>query len=263
MRVGELVYVWRIDNYFAAVGNYWFQLVHPFRRRPEIIVHRRHHREDGLIVLVYVSNVYLRRQIGGVRPGLFWRSHVQAWTQFPFTLYLRNTLFITILNMIGAVFSTSLIGYALARIQFPARPLFFAMVIGTMLLPTEVTFIPEYLIWWKLGFLNTFVPLILPGWLALGASKVFLLRQFFRTIPKELEDAAKIDGATPFDCYWRIALPLSKPALGVVMIFEFIGSQPTAAGAQTIRWPGTGPTDLPAHGKTLSIFRTLSTYESG
>lgn len=150
-------------------------------------------------------------------------NYVQAWTAFPFSLYLRNTLFITIANMIGAVITTSMAGYALARLRFPARSLFFGMVIASLLLPSEVTFIPEYLIWWQLGAVNTYVPLIAPGWLAVGASKIFLLRQFFRTLPVELEEAAKMDGATPLDTFVRIALPLSKPAVGVVLIFEFIG----------------------------------------
>jgi multiple sugar transport system permease protein len=154
---------------------------------------------------------------------LHFENYVQAWTAFPFTLYLRNTVIITILNGVGAVLTCSLIGYALARLRFPARSLFFGFLIATMLLPKEVTFVSEYLIWWRLGFVNTWLPLILPGWLALGASKVFLFRQFFRTLPPELEDAAKIDGANPFDCYWRIALPLSKPVIGVVALFEFIG----------------------------------------
>jgi len=154
---------------------------------------------------------------------LHFENYIQAWTAFPFGLYLRNTIFITLANMIGAVLSTSMAGYALARIRFPARSLFFGMVIASLLLPSEVTFIPEYLIWWRLGAVNTYVPLIAPGWLAVGASKIFLLRQFFRSLPLELDEAARIDGATPFDTFWRIALPLSKPVLGVVMIFEFIG----------------------------------------
>ncbi len=149
-------------------------------------------------------------------------NYIRAWTTFPFTLYLRNTLFITITSIIGAVISTSMAAYALARINFPAKKLFFALIIGAMLLPKEVTFIPTYLIWWKLRMLNTFVPLIAPGWLARGLSKIFLLRQFFRSIPTELEDAAKIDGASAFKRYTKIIIPLSKPAIGVVLIFEFI-----------------------------------------
>ena len=153
---------------------------------------------------------------------LHFENYIKAWNAFPFTLYLRNTLFITITTIIGAVISTSMAAYAFSRLKFPARKLFFTFVIGAMLLPKEVTFIPTYLIWWKLKMVNTFVPLIAPGWLARGLSKIFLLRQFFRSIPVELEDAAKIDGSSAFQRYIRIILPLSKPALGVVLIFEFI-----------------------------------------
>jgi multiple sugar transport system permease protein len=150
-------------------------------------------------------------------------NYVEAWTSFPFTRYLVNTVYITVFNMIGAVFSISLAAYALARIRFPAARLFFALVIGSMLLPGEVTFIPEFIIWWRLGFVNTYVPLIAPGWLARGVSKIFLLRQFFRNIPMDLEDAAKIDGSNPLGRFLRVVVPLSTPALGVVMIFEFVG----------------------------------------
>lgn len=152
-----------------------------------------------------------------------WQNYPEAWTSFPFTRYLWNTLFITVFNMIGAVLSTSLAAYALARIRFPAARFFFALVIGSMLLPNEVTFIPEFIIWWRLGFVDTYVPLIAPGWLARGASKIFLLRQFFRTIPMDLEDAARIDGCSVPGRFFRIVAPLSTPAIGVVMIFEFVG----------------------------------------
>ena len=154
---------------------------------------------------------------------LHWENYTKAWNTFPFSLYLRNTIIITVLNLLGAVITCSLAGYALARMRFPARNLFFSLLIATMLLPSQVTFVPEFIIWWKLGFVNTWVPLILPGWLAVGSSRIFLFRQFFRTLPAELEDAAKIDGASPFGCYWRIALPLSMPVIGVVALFEFIG----------------------------------------
>ncbi len=149
-------------------------------------------------------------------------NYVDAWTKFPFTRYLFNTLFITGMGMIGAVLSTACAGYAMARIRFPAANLFFAVLIGSMLLPGEVTLIPEFVIWWQLGFVNTYVPLIVPGWLAAGAPKVFLLRQFFRTIPRDLEDAAKIDGASVPQRLLRVMGPLAKPALGVVLILEFV-----------------------------------------
>ncbi len=151
------------------------------------------------------------------------RNYTEAWTSFPFTRYLWNTLYITVFNMVGAVISTAAAAYALARIRFPAANLFFALVIGSMLLPSEVTFIPEFIIWWRMGFVDTYVPLIAPGWLARGASKIFLLRQFFRNIPIDLEDAAKIDGTSVPGRFARIIVPLSTPAIGVVMIFEFVG----------------------------------------
>ncbi len=150
-------------------------------------------------------------------------NYAQAWQAFPFTRYLFNTIYVTVFNLIGAVASISMVAYALARIRFPAAKVFFALVIGSMLLPNEVTFIPEFVIWWRLGFVDTYVPLIAPGWLARGASKVFLLRQFFRTIPMDLEDAAKMDGTNPLERFLRVTVPLSTPAIGVVMIFEFVG----------------------------------------
>lgn len=152
-----------------------------------------------------------------------WQNYPEAWTSFPFTRYLWNTLYVTIFNMIGAVVTTASAAYALARIRFPAAKLFFALVIGSMLLPGEVTFIPEFIIWWRMGFVDTYVPLIAPGWLARGSSKIFLLRQFFRNIPMDLEDAARIDGCSTVGRFVRIITPLSTPALGVVMIFEFVG----------------------------------------
>lgn len=152
------------------------------------------------------------------------QNYVTAWTSFPFTRYLFNTLYVTILSMTGAVISTTFAAYAFSRLKFPARKLFFALVIASMMLPREAVFIPTYIIWWKLGAVNTYIPLIAPGFLARGLSKIFLLRQFFRTIPVELEDSAKIDGSSAFQRYLRIILPLSKPAIGVVMIFEFIGN---------------------------------------
>jgi ABC-type glycerol-3-phosphate transport system permease component len=155
---------------------------------------------------------------------LHFENYVTAWTAFPFTRYLFNTLFITIMSMTGAVLSTTFAAYAFSRLRFPARRLFFALVIASMMLPREAVFIPTYIIWWKLGAVGTYIPLIAPGFLARGLSKIFLLRQFFRTIPVELEDSAKIDGSSAFQRYLRIILPLSKPAIGVVMIFEFIGN---------------------------------------
>ena len=184
----------------------------------------------ALPLFLMISTSFKSGDILYIRPfqwipaTLHFENYVQAWTAFPFTRYLWNTLFITAMSMIGAVITTSMAGYAFARLSFPARGLFFGFLIASLLLPREATFIPTFIIWWKLGFVNTYVPLIAPDWMASGVARVFLLRQFFRTLPMELEAAGKIDGATPFQRYSRIILPLSKPAIGVVLIFEFIGS---------------------------------------
>ncbi len=175
-----------------------------------------------IITSLKSSDMLYQRPFKWIPTEWHFENYVKAWNAFPFTLYLRNTVFITVTSIIGAVISTSMAAYAFSRLKFPAKKLFFILVIGAMLLPKEVTFIPTYLIWWKLRMVNTFVPLIAPSWLARGLSKIFLLRQFFRTIPIELEDAAKIDGASAFHRYTRIIIPLSKPAIGVVLIFEFI-----------------------------------------
>jgi ABC-type glycerol-3-phosphate transport system permease component len=165
-----------------------------------------------------------------IRPFQWWpkevhfENYVEAWTAFPFTRYLLNTIYITLMSLTGAVLSTSFAAYAFSRLKFPARKLFFALVLASMMLPREAVFIPTYIIWWKLGAVGTYIPLIAPAWLARGLSRIFLLRQFFRTIPVELEDSAKIDGCSAFQRYLRIILPLAKPAIGVVMIFEFIGN---------------------------------------
>ena len=157
------------------------------------------------------------------RPAHF-ENYWQAWNAFPFTLYLRNTIFITVVSVAGDLFSCSLVAYGFARVRFPARGLFMTLLLGTMMLPWEVTFIPRFVIMHRMGWVNTFLPLTVPSWFAVGSSKVFLLRQFFRSIPGDLEDAARIDGATFFGCYWRIILPLSRPVLAVVAIHSFIGN---------------------------------------
>ncbi len=153
-----------------------------------------------------------------------WQNYVQAWTAFPFTRYLFNTLYVTIMSLTGAVISCSFAAYAFSRIRFPARKIFFALVLAAMMLPRDALFIPTYIIWWRLGAVGTYIPLWAPGWLGRGLSRIFLLRQFFRTIPVELEDSAKMDGCSAFQRFWSIIVPLSKPAIGVVMIFEFISN---------------------------------------
>jgi multiple sugar transport system permease protein len=152
---------------------------------------------------------------------IVWNNYIDAWTALPFTTFLRNTLIITITAMIGETLTSSLVAFSFARIPFRGRNLLFVVLLATMMLPPQVTLIPRFIIFAKLNLIDTFVPLILPAFFA-QPFYTFLLRQFFLTIPNELEDAAFVDGASRFRLWWSIFLPLSKPALATVMIFAFI-----------------------------------------
>jgi multiple sugar transport system permease protein len=134
--------------------------------------------------------------------------------------YARNTAYISTFAAVGGVASCSLIAYGFARIKFPGRNILFAVLISTLILPNWVTLIPTYMIFKWLGWLGTFRPLTWP-WLFGDAFTIFLMRQFMRTIPMELSEAAYIDGANEFGIYWRVILPLIKPALAVAALFIF------------------------------------------
>lgn len=150
-------------------------------------------------------------------------NYVEGLTQIPFGLYLFNTLFICVFSVIGTVWSASLVAYGLSRIPWRGREWLFYAIVGTMLLPPQVTMVPVFSIFKTLGWLDTYWPLIFPHFLG-GAFNVFLLRQFFRTIPKELTESARLDGASEWDNYRLIVLPLAKPALWTVGLFAFIGA---------------------------------------
>jgi len=126
--------------------------------------------------------------------------------------------------MLGTVISASLVAFSFARYRYPGRELFFLITLSTMMLPAEVTIIPTYLMFNKLGWLDTFYPLIIPSWFGGGAFYIFLLRQFFMTIPRDLDDAAKLDGAHALQIFVNVILPLSRPALATVAVISFIGS---------------------------------------
>ena len=138
-------------------------------------------------------------------------------------LYVWNTVYITLLSILGTLISSSLVAYSFARLRWPGRDALFLVLLSTMMLPGAVTMIPVFLIFRTLGWVDTLRPLWIPSFFG-GAFSVFLLRQFFMTIPGDLEDAAKIDGCTYFGIYWRIMLPLIKPALAALTIMTFMGS---------------------------------------
>lgn len=150
-----------------------------------------------------------------------WHTFPDALSQFPFGLYFLNTSIITGAVIVGTVLSASLVAYGFARLRFPGRNVLFLVTLATMILPAQVTMIPTFILFRYLGWLNTFLPLTVPSFFGGGAFFIFLLRQFFKTIPRELDDAARIDGCGYWGIFWRIILPLSRSALAIVAIFVF------------------------------------------
>lgn len=152
-----------------------------------------------------------------------WQNYIFAVTSVPYFKYVWNTVIIAFFSVIGQLFAAPLVAYSLAKIRWGGSKIIFALVVSTMFLPYQVTMIPVYLIYYKLGFVGTFIPLILPNFFGYPFY-IFLLRQFMMTLPDSLFEAARIDGASEFRIYWQITLPLIRPALATVAIFTFIGS---------------------------------------
>ena len=140
----------------------------------------------------------------------------------PFWTFAKNTMIICAWSVLGEVLSTSMAAYAFARLRFPGRDVLFVVLLATMMLPGIVKLIPTFYIFYKLGWVNSFLPMIVPHFLATPVY-VFLLRQFFATIPLQMDEAARVDGASFYRIFWDIVLPLSRPALAVVAIFTFLG----------------------------------------
>lgn len=155
---------------------------------------------------------------------IMWENYPNALTAKPFGIYLKNSLTIVALNVLAVVFSSSFCAYGFARLRFPGRDFWFGIVLATLFLPYAILIVPSFMIFSWLGWVDTLLPLTVPLFFGGGAFNIFLLRQFFRTIPEELADAARIDGASEFGIYWRIMLPLSKPALITVAIFQGLGA---------------------------------------
>ena len=151
-----------------------------------------------------------------------WENYSNVFKKMPFLNYLRNSIFISGMTIFGTLLSSSLVAYAFACLRWPGRNAVFIFVLATMMLPLQVTMIPLFVLFKKLSWLNTFKPLIVPAFFGGGAFNIFLLRQFFLTIPRELIDAARIDGCSEWRIYWNIVLPLAKPALATVAILTFM-----------------------------------------
>lgn len=153
---------------------------------------------------------------------LQWENYKTAMTIIPLGRYFLNTGLITVMVIVGTVLSSSLAAYGFARLQFKGRNLLFSLCIATMLLPGQITMIPLYVLFARLGWVDTFLPLIVPAFFG-SPFYIFLLRQFFLTISYEYDEAALLDGASRLRIYWSIILPLARPAIATVIVFSFVG----------------------------------------
>lgn len=153
---------------------------------------------------------------------LEWDNYARSLTIRPFALYGWNTTKVTLLGILGEVLSSSLIGYAFARLNFVGRGPLFILILSTMMLPAQVTMVPLFILFRTFGWIDTLKPLIVPAFFG-SPFAIFLFRQYFMTIPGSLDEAATIDGASRFQIYWRIILPLAKPVLATVAFFSFLG----------------------------------------
>ncbi len=155
---------------------------------------------------------------------LDWHNYPLGWEAVQFGHFILVSLFYAGTTMAGVLFSCTLAAYALSRLHFRFRDPILYIIIGTLMLPGQVTLIPVYLMFHALGWINTLWPLIVPQWFGVNAFSIFLLRQFFMTLPRDLDDAARIDGCSELGIWWRIVLPLSRPVLGVVALFQGVGA---------------------------------------
>ncbi|PTX64961.1 carbohydrate ABC transporter membrane protein 2 (CUT1 family) [Melghirimyces profundicolus] len=178
-------------------------------------------------IWLLLNSVKTPQEIFTIPPKLWpeefqWQNYVKAFQSMPFFGYVLNTLFLVFANIVGQLFSAPLVAYSLAKIRWKGRGVVFALVLATVILPPQVTMIPMYIIFAKLDWVNTYLPLILPSFFG-TAFNIFLVRQFLLGIPNELSDAARIDGASEFRIYWQIMLPLLMPPLATIAIFTFQG----------------------------------------
>lgn len=153
-----------------------------------------------------------------------WRNYIEIFDTLPFDLFFLNTMAIVIAAGIGTVLTSSVVGFSFCRLHYPGRDFWFLVVLATMMLPDAVTLVPHYVIFRTLGWIDTLLPLIVPAWFGGGAFNIFLFRQFFATIPHEMDEAARIDGASTLRIYWQILMPLSKPVLATIAVFSIVGN---------------------------------------
>ena len=180
-----------------------------------------------LIPLAWMLSTSLKRldqifiyPIQWIPKPFVWSNYPQVFEKVPFWRYTINTMTITALGVIGSLLGSSFAAYSFARLRYPGKRFFFFVMLSTLMVPSWVTLIPSFVMFKTFGWLDTYLPILVPAFFATPFN-TFLLRQFFLTIPLELEDAARIDGASTLRIFWNIILPLAKPALGTIAIFAF------------------------------------------
>ena len=151
-----------------------------------------------------------------------WGNYTSIWESIPLVQYFKNSIFITSLTIVGTVLSSAIVAYGFSILEWKRRDTVFLFILFTMMIPLQVTMVPVFVIFKELGWLNTFKPLIIPAYLGGGAFNIFLFRQFFLNIPREIIDAAKMDGLSHFQIFKEIALPLSKPVIATISILTFM-----------------------------------------
>lgn len=153
-------------------------------------------------------------------------NYASGWSagSLNFSRYFMNSFLVTVLSIAGNLAACSVTAYAFARLEFPLKKFLFALLLGTMLLPSQVTLVPQYILFNKLEWINTYLPLVVPHWFGVDAFFIFLMVQFIRTLPRELDESARIDGCGHFRIFIRIIMPLAMPAIGTTAMFTFINT---------------------------------------
>jgi multiple sugar transport system permease protein len=169
-------------------------------------------------------------EMGVYPPVLFpaipqWSNYAQVFTVFryPIARWFLNSLFLVVANTVGVMLTSAAVAFGFARFRFRGKELLFLITLSTMMVPSQVTLIPQFILFHRLGWIDTLKPLWVPSWFGGGAFNIFLLRQFFQTLPMELDEAAKIDGASSWRTFWSVLIPLCGPVLATVAIISFMG----------------------------------------
>ncbi len=174
------------------------------------------------------SSLQTWKELRSFEPHLFpaipqWGNYAMVFSSVPFARWMGNSFLITAITIPGVIITGSLTAYSFARFNYIGKEIWFVLMLGTMMIPTQVTLIPQYVLFFNLKLINTYVPLTIGSWLGGGAFMIFLLRQFIMSIPRDLDEAALMDGASPIRILWGVLLPLMKPALTTVAILQFLG----------------------------------------